>query len=87
MFREMNQIYLEDMQGCTIEKIPLGNWLVRYNDVKGIYYLDKTNDFSLPSKIYGNSTKLAIRYLNSYTEWDGNLRSLMTCKFSRSSSS
>lgn len=78
MFRVMNQIFLEDMQGHTIEEIPLGNWLVRFDDNKGIFYLDKTNDFSLPSKIYGNSTKLATRYLNSYTSWDGNLGVLLS---------
>lgn len=78
MFKVMNQIFLEDMQGHTIEEIPLGNWLVRYDDVKGIFYLDKANDFSLPSKIYGNSTKLATRYLNSYTSWEGNLGVLLS---------
>lgn len=78
MFKVMNQIFLEDMQGHTIEEIPLGNWLVRYDDQKGIFYLDKANDFSLPSKIYGNSTKLATRYLNSYTSWDGNLGVLLS---------
>lgn len=78
MFRVMNQIFLEDMQGHTIEDIPLGNWLVRYDDLKGIFYLDKTNDFSLPPKIYGNSTQLATRYLNSYTSWNGNLGVLLS---------
>ncbi len=78
MFRVMNQIFLEDMQGHTIEEIPLGNWLVRFDDNKGIFYLDKTNDFSLPSKIYGNSTELATRYLHSYTSWNGNLGVLLS---------
>lgn len=78
MFKVMNQIFLEDMQGHTIDEIPLGNWLVRYDDQKGIFYLDKANDFSLPSKIYGNSTKLATRYLNSYTSWEGNLGVLLS---------
>ena len=78
MFRVMNQIFLEDMQGYTIEDIPLGNWLVRFDDVKGIFYLDKANDFSIPSKIYGNSTELATRYIHSYTSWNGNLGVLLS---------
>ena len=77
MFQVMNNIFLDDMEGHTIEEIPLGNWLVLYDKMKDQFYLERTNDFKLPEKIYGECTELATRYLNSYNTWDGNLGVLL----------
>jgi hypothetical protein len=74
----MNKLFLEDMTGVTIDKIPVGNWLVKYDDMKGIYYLEKTNSFRLPEKIYGDCPKYSERYLNSYNSWEGNLGVLLS---------
>jgi hypothetical protein len=59
-----------------IGELPKGNWLVKVHPEMG-FYLDRTNDFKLPAKIYGNSTELAEYYLKAYNAWDSNLGILL----------
>jgi hypothetical protein len=78
MWLDMGKIFLENMSGRTIESIPKGNWLVKYDDQRGIFFLEETNTFKLPDIIYGDCQKYVDRYLNSYNEWDGNLGVLLS---------
>jgi len=60
---------VEDLKGI----IPAGNWLVRYDEFNREYFLEKTDDFTLPSKIYGDTESLAKRYLNTFEDSKKNL--------------
>lgn len=61
----------------ALEKIPNGNWLMKFSQKKG-YYLEKTSDFKLPPKIYGNAESLSERYLNTFEDHENNLGVLLT---------
>jgi len=78
MFLESNKLYLEEMQGKTVDEIPVCNWLVRWHKMRECFYLEKTNAFSMPEKIYGEPPELSARYLNSFHSWDGNLGVLLS---------
>jgi len=61
----------------AMEEIPSGNWLLKFSEIKG-YYLEATPSFKFPKKMYGNSEKLAERYLNTFNEKEGNVGILLT---------
>lgn len=61
----------------AMKEIPVGNWLLKFNTMKG-YYLESTPDFKFPKKIYGDAEKLAKRYLNTFNSVDGNVGVLLT---------
>lgn len=61
----------------ALEEIPVGNWLLKFNLQKG-YFLEKSPEFRMPKKIYGDSEKLAQRYLNTFSERSNNLGILLT---------
>lgn len=50
------------------DKIPVGNYNVMYNKQTDSYYLTKKEDFTLPSKIYGDAEKLVERYLKTFED-------------------
>lgn len=62
----------------AFEFLPVGNWLVKFDMKNMEYYLEKTPDFTVPKKIYGNSEALAERYLSSFDLADKNLGVLLT---------
>jgi len=49
---------------ATHEKLPKGNYILRFDQRKG-YYLTKTTDFKLPSKLYGDHS-IIDRWLSSW---------------------
>jgi len=61
----------------TLDNIPVGNWLVKSSPSKG-YFLEKSPEFRMPKKIYGDSEKLAQRYLNTFENRTTNLGVLLT---------
>lgn len=61
----------------TIDKIPQGNWLVKFDKINQYFYIEKQADFKLPSKVYGDVYSQVNRYLNTYTARDKNLGILL----------
>ena len=61
----------------ALEEIPVGTWLLKLSPEKG-YYLEKTPDFRMPDKVYGDSAKIADRYLNTFKNKKSNLGVLLT---------
>jgi hypothetical protein len=61
-----------------IKEIPVGNWLLMFDEKRSEYILEKQDDFILPNKIYGEEEKVAERYLNTFKNKDGNLGILLT---------
>ena len=58
-----NEFSIADVT-ATYSKLPKGNYLLRYDQRKG-YYLTKTTDFKLPSKLYGDHS-IVDRWLSSW---------------------
>ena len=56
-----------------IDNIPVGNWLLMFDDLRKEYYLEKLADFIIPSKIYGNDEELVDRYLETFKNSEGNM--------------
>lgn len=48
----------------TYDKLPVGVYILKYSDKMG-YFLSKTQDFVLPSKIYG-STRIVDKVINTF---------------------
>lgn len=48
------------------EKLPVGNYVVKYNELKGFFYLDMVDSFENPKKLYGNTTKHTKRIVNTF---------------------
>lgn len=72
MFIDNGMIFLGNMTGRTIEKIPVGNWIIKHHQIKG-FHLEKSNDFSLPEKIYGNVAEYSAKFLNTFNSRERNL--------------
>lgn len=49
-----NSIYSVVNLEKTMDKLPIGNYLISYNDRQG-YYLEKQEDFTLPKILYGEA--------------------------------
>lgn len=60
----------------SLEKIPKGNWLVKYHQKEG-FYLEQQEDFELPAKIYGDLDTPVQRYIKTFTEGSKNLGILL----------
>lgn len=61
----------------ALPEIPVGNWLLKYNEFKG-FYLEEAPHFKFPPKIYGDSEQIAKRYLNTFANRNNNLGILLT---------
>lgn len=59
------------------ETITPGNWIVKLDKKYHYYYLQKTDDFKLPEKIYGNVERDAKKYLKVFKSNDKNLGVLL----------
>jgi hypothetical protein len=61
----------------TMEKLPVGNYLLKFDMAKNEFYLESRNQFTLPSKIYGDGGEMVERYLNTFKKKNGNLGVLL----------
>jgi len=61
----------------THEKLPIGNYLVRYEELSDSYKLELQNDFSLPEKLYGNFSYVD-RWKKSFESTEKNLGILLS---------
>ena len=49
---------------ASYDKLPKGTYVLKFNPMKG-YYLEKTQDFTLPTKLYGDMS-ISERWLKAY---------------------
>lgn len=75
--RQDNELSFTAKDVEALPKIPVGNWLIKFDIQKG-YYLERTPLFKLPPKIYGDSEKISARYLNTFAAQTSNLGILLT---------
>src|SRR5262245_35431297 len=50
------------------EKLPVGTYVVKLNEMKGYYYLEPIANFRITGKVYGDTHKLASRILNTFED-------------------
>lgn len=67
MITEINNEYYFSEAGTPHSKLPLGVYLLRYDSMRQVFYLSKTSDFNLPSKMYGDFS-IVDRWLKTYEE-------------------
>jgi hypothetical protein len=48
------------------ETLPVGNYTVKFNEMGNFFYLEKIEDFTSPSRIYGNCIKHTNRIINTF---------------------
>lgn len=60
----------------ALKDIPIGNWLLKQS-IEG-FYLEEAPAFKMPKKVYGDSEKIASRYLNTFKHKKSNLGVLLT---------
>lgn len=65
---------VEDLKGI----IPVGVWLLKFDEFAKEFLLEKQDDFIIPDKVYGDTLKLAHRYLNTFKEGSKNLGVALT---------
>lgn len=68
-----NRIYYSDVRVESMNTIPVGNWMVKFDDRDREYYLEKVEEFEIPLQIYGGLEQLAERYINTYNNGNKNL--------------
>jgi hypothetical protein len=52
------------------ESLPPGNYTVRFNELAGQYFLEETEPFDIPKKIYGKAAKHCQRIIESFNNRD-----------------
>jgi hypothetical protein len=64
-----NKFMLTDRQNVDLhESLPVGTYTIKYNDMAQAYFLEEVEDFSLPSKLYGDTTKHTERILRTFLD-------------------
>ena len=71
-------VYMGSSAQRPLTKLPKGNWLVKFDPERLCFYLERTKDFVLPDKIYGDTKKLSKRYLNTFKQRSTNLGVLLS---------
>lgn len=59
------------------KKLTKGNYLVKQDPMSGEFYLTRMDDFTIPSKVYGNPQAYVDRYFNTFKSRKGNLGILL----------
>lgn len=67
-----NKIYVSGFSGETVSKLPIGTWLMKFDELSG-FYLERQEDFKLPKKLYGKVKSLSDRFLTHYKNKEKNL--------------
>lgn len=79
MFIKTNrEIRLTDSNVESFDLLPKGTYLTKYDAPNNVYYLEVTEDFTIPSKIYGNSDLLSDRYVRTFLDGTKNMGILLT---------
>jgi hypothetical protein len=72
------KIILTDSNVESFKLLPNGTYLTKYDKGNDEYYLELSDDFTLPIKIYGDSEELSNRFISSFNNSDKNLGILLT---------
>ena len=59
-------------------KLPAGNYVVKLNEMSGELYLESIEDFTIPSKIYGNCLKNTDKIIRTFLDRDNATGVMMT---------
>lgn len=62
---------LDEKEVEICNPLPAQNYTVGFDQMKGTYFLETIDDFSIPSKLYGNTQKQAERVLNTFEQRSG----------------
>jgi hypothetical protein len=71
-------IYMGGIDASNIDEIPVANWLVKFDQKQMQFYLQRTKDFNVPEKMYGDVKEVADKYLKSFNHYDKNLGVLLS---------
>lgn len=50
------------------EHLPVGTYIVKYDELRGCFFYDQTDNFELSTKLYGNTTRHAERIINTFKD-------------------
>lgn len=71
-FRSGNTFQVAPADSLNItETLPAGNYIVKFSDMQG-FYLEQSEAFTLPGKVYGRTNNHAERILSSFRDRDRN---------------
>jgi hypothetical protein len=71
-FRSGNTFHVAPADALNItETLPAGNYIVKFAELSG-FYLEQSEPFTLPGKVYGRTNSHAERVLNSFQDRDRN---------------
>jgi hypothetical protein len=59
-------------------KLPVGNYVIKLNEMSGELYLEGIDDFTIPSKIYGNCLKHTDKIIRTFKDRDNATGVMMT---------
>ena len=77
MIIQNNDIYSIGNVTGNYDKLPMGTYRLRFNEMRGEFYLLKIEDFKLPSKLYGDFS-ICNRVINTFDNTVKNLGVLLT---------
>jgi hypothetical protein len=64
-----NKFMLTDHQSMDLHTtLPVGTYTIKYNEMAGMFYLEEVEDFTLPEKVYGDTTKNTERILRTFLD-------------------
>lgn len=72
------QVRLTDSNVESFDLLPKGTYLTKFDAPNNCYFLELTEDFTIPNKLYGNSDMLSNRYVKTFTEGSKNMGILLT---------
>ena len=77
MIIQNNDIYSIGNVTGNYDKLPIGTYRLRFNQMTSEFYLVKIEDFKLPSKLYGDFS-ICDRIINTFNNTEKNLGVLLT---------
>jgi hypothetical protein len=74
-----NTYNISDEAALDIKTIlPAGNYVVKFDQMKGIFFLEQVESFDLPTKMYGNVTRHSGRIINTFFDRSASTGVLLT---------
>jgi hypothetical protein len=74
-----NTYNISDEAALDIKTIlPAANYVVKFDQMKGIFFLEQVESFELPTKMYGNVTRHAGRIVNTFFDRSASTGVLLT---------
>lgn len=78
-FSQGSTVKLADNADVVVtDNLPVGNYVVKFNEQTGTFYLEQAEEFSIPSKLYGGVEKRADRIISTFRDRTQNTGVLLT---------